>query len=117
MLFISLSRKEAYTVHCSDNVINGMRVQGAKRILDAPGIRNDYYVNVMSWGKNNILAVALGPELYLWNSKDQSVHKLLHVRGNDCPTSVNWSEDAKTLAVGYMCSNLQLWDAESFKLV
>ncbi|KAK6262063.1 hypothetical protein QUC31_007879 [Theobroma cacao] len=91
--------------------------KGAKRILDAPGIRNDYYVNVMSWGKNNILAVALGPELYLWNSKDQSVHKLLHVRGNDCPTSVNWSEDAKTLAVGYMCSNLQLWDAESFKLI
>ena len=105
--------------YCSlfDNVNCEMWVQGEKRILDAPGLRNDYYVNIMSWGKNNILAVALGPELYLWNSEDQSVHKLLQVRGgNDMPTSVTWSEDARTLAVGYMCSKLQLWDAESSKL-
>ncbi|XVF08553.1 hypothetical protein REPUB_Repub07fG0013100 [Reevesia pubescens] len=92
--------------------------KGEKRILDAPGFRNDYYVNIMSWGKNNILAVALGPELYLWNSEDQSVYKLLKVGGrDDWPTSVTWSEDARTLAVGYMCSKLELWDAESSKLI
>ncbi|KAG8475929.1 hypothetical protein CXB51_032964 [Gossypium anomalum] len=92
--------------------------KGEKRVLDAPRLRNDYYSNIMSWGINNILAVALGPELYLWNSEDQAVHKLLQVRGgNDWPTSVTWSEDARTLAVGYMCSNLQLWDVESSKLI
>ncbi|MBA0689446.1 hypothetical protein Goari_007175, partial [Gossypium aridum] len=92
--------------------------KGEKRALDAPRLRNDYYSNIMSWGINNILAVALGPELYLWNSEDQAVHKLLQVRGgNDWPTSVTWSEDASTLAVGYMCSNLQLWDVESSKLI
>ncbi|XVF54825.1 hypothetical protein PTKIN_Ptkin05aG0212900 [Pterospermum kingtungense] len=89
-----------------------------KRILDAPGLRNDYYENIMNWGQNNILAVALGPELYLWNSEDQSVHKLLRIPGgDDWPTSVTWSEDARTLAVGYMCSKLQLWDVESSKLI
>ncbi|KAK8489797.1 hypothetical protein V6N11_046864 [Hibiscus sabdariffa] len=92
--------------------------KGEKRVLDAPKLRNDYYANIMSWGKNNILAVALGPELYLWNSEDQRVHKLLQVPGgNDWPTSVTWSEDARTLAVGYMCSSLQLWDVESSKLI
>ncbi|KAG4171209.1 hypothetical protein ERO13_A12G195300v2 [Gossypium hirsutum] len=92
--------------------------KGEKRVLDAPRLRNDYYSNIMSWGMNNILAVALGPELYLWNSEDQAVHKLLQVRGgNDWPTSVTWSEDARTLAIGYMCSNLQLWDVESSKLI
>ncbi|XWS65162.1 hypothetical protein CRYUN_Cryun05aG0068200 [Craigia yunnanensis] len=80
--------------------------KGEKRILDAAGLRNNYYENVISCGKNNILVVALGSKLYL-NSNDQSVHKLLQIHGkNDFPTSVTWSEDARTRAVGYMCSKL-----------
>ncbi|KAG4190674.1 hypothetical protein ERO13_A07G045300v2 [Gossypium hirsutum] len=87
-------------------------------VLDAPGLLDDYYVNIMSWGKNNVLAVGLGPTLYLWNSVDQRIHKLFHVREEDnWPTSITWSEEARTLAVGYTCSNLQLWDAESSKLI
>lgn len=87
-------------------------------VLDAPGLLDDYYVNIMSWGKTNVLAVGLGPTLYLWNSVDQRIHKLFHVREEDnWPTSITWSEEARTLAVGYTCSNLQLWDAESSKLV
>jgi cell division cycle 20, cofactor of APC complex len=38
-----------------------------ERMLDAPGIRDDYYLNLLSWGPNNILAVALGPVVYLWD--------------------------------------------------
>ncbi|MBA0790046.1 hypothetical protein Gohar_014716 [Gossypium harknessii] len=87
-------------------------------VFDAPGLMDDYYVNIMSWGKNNVLAVGLGPTLYLWNSVDQRIHKLFHVREEDnWPTSITWSEEARTLAVGYTCSNLQLWDAESSKLI
>uniref|UniRef100_A0A2N9GLL1 CDC20/Fizzy WD40 domain-containing protein n=1 Tax=Fagus sylvatica TaxID=28930 RepID=A0A2N9GLL1_FAGSY len=87
------------------------------RILDAPNIKNDYYLNIMDWGRNNILAVALGSELYLWNSENNNVQKLLQVGANDYPTSVAWSRDAKTVAVGYINSKLQLWDAETSKLV
>ena len=71
----------------------------------------------MDWGRNNILAVALGSELYLWNSENNNVKKLLQVGANDYPTSVAWSGDAKTVAVGYINSKLQLWDAETSKLV
>ncbi|GMN41084.1 hypothetical protein TIFTF001_010297 [Ficus carica] len=87
------------------------------RILDAPNIKNDFYMNILDWGNDNVLAVALGSELYLWNSENQKVEKLLAVDGNDYPTSVAWSKDAKTLAVGFMGSKLQLWDAETSKLV
>ncbi|PPD68001.1 hypothetical protein GOBAR_AA39061 [Gossypium barbadense] len=87
-------------------------------VFDAPGLMDDYYVNIMSWGKNNVLAVGLGPTLYLRNSVDQRTHKLFHVREEDnWPTSITWSEETQTLAVGYTCSNLQLWDAESSKLI
>ncbi|KAF5732262.1 cell division cycle 20.5 cofactor of APC complex-like isoform X1 [Tripterygium wilfordii] len=87
------------------------------RILDAPKLRNDFYLNVVDWGKNNVLAVALGSELFLWNSESSSVHKLLQAGNrNDYPTSVAWSVDARILAVGYMQSKLELWDVETSKL-
>lgn len=61
-------------------------------VLDALGIIDDYHVNTISWGKNNILAVSLGPKLYLWDSVDQRIHKLFHVRDEDnWPTSITWS--------------------------
>ena len=33
-----------------------------ERILDAPNLVDDYYLNLLEWGASNILAVALGPE-------------------------------------------------------
>ncbi|KAJ4728932.1 cell division cycle 20.2, cofactor of APC complex-like [Melia azedarach] len=88
------------------------------RILDAPNLRNDYYLNIVDWGRNNILAIALGQVLYLWKGESGKVQKLLEVlEGNDHPTSVSWSQDARNLSVGYMGSKLQLWDAETSKLV
>ncbi|XP_057457737.1 cell division cycle 20.2, cofactor of APC complex-like [Lotus japonicus] len=85
------------------------------KILDVPNIRNDYYANIMDWGKNNILAVALGSEIFLWNSLNSNVLQLFEGTDDDCPTSVAWSQDAKLLAAGFMNSELQLWDAETSK--
>lgn len=97
--------------------ITWLCLQRESRILDAPNIINDYYLNIMDWGRNNILAVALGSEIFLWNSENGYVQKLLQVCAGDYPTSVAWSGDARKVAVGYMHSKLQLWDAETSKLV
>lgn len=85
--------------------------------MDAPNIRNDYYANIMDWGKNNILAVALGSNMYLWNSDNSNVTKLFKASGNDFPTSVSWSDDTKYLGIGFKSSKLELWDTESSKPV
>lgn len=92
-------------------------MQVEARILDAPNIRDDYYTNLMDWGKNNILAVALGSEMYLWNSENGKVLKLFKATNNDYPASVAWSEDTKFVGIGFMHSKLQLWDAETSKPV
>ena len=42
------------------------RRQAPERILDAPELLDDYYLNLLDWGKNNVLAVALGDSIYLW---------------------------------------------------
>ncbi len=38
------------------------------RILDAPDLSNDYYLNLLDWNAyNGLLAVALNDTVYLWN--------------------------------------------------
>jgi hypothetical protein len=38
------------------------------RILDAPDLVDDYYLSLISWSKDNILAVALARSVYIWNA-------------------------------------------------
>lgn len=93
-------------------------MQREDRALDAPNIKDDYYVNLMDWGKNNVLAVALDSAVYLWNAENKGVNKLFQIQGdNDNPASVAWSENTATLAVGYSQSMLQIWDPETSKCV
>lgn len=39
-----------------------------ERVLDAPGIVDDFYLNLLSWGSLNMLAVALEGSTYIWNA-------------------------------------------------
>ncbi|KAI5952545.1 hypothetical protein KGF54_003412 [Candida jiufengensis] len=42
----------------------------ASDILQAPGLRNDYYSNLISWShKTNRVVVGLGSKIYLWGSE------------------------------------------------
>lgn len=87
--------------------------QVPEKILDAPNLVDNYYLNLIDWGQNNILAVALGLDLYLFNVATGVVQKLMQTDANDYVTSVAWFEDGRTLAVGHNNSKLQLWDATS----
>lgn len=48
-----------------------------EKILDAPELMDDYYLNLLDWNSQNVLAVALGRTVYLWNSSTGSIE---HVR-------------------------------------
>jgi len=86
---------------------------GPSRILDAPDLVDDYYLNLLSWSKSNIIAVALRNTVYLWNAFDGSIKELCSLDGSDdCITSVQWSAVAdNTLAVGTNTNVVELWDA------
>ena len=47
------------------------------RILDAPDLVDDYYLNLISWSSTNVLAVALNTCVYLWNAATNEVQQLL----------------------------------------
>eukprot|EP00752_Nemacystus_decipiens_P004932 g4488.t1 len=90
------------------------------RILDAPDLVDDYYLNLISWGHNNVLAVALGQAVYLWNAATGSIEHLLTLPDqNDFVTSVEWMgrDGGDFLGVGTNHSAVQLWDASKLRQV
>ena len=84
-----------------------------------PELLDDYYLNLMDWGKNNVIAVALHQNVYLWHSLDGHIDELMKLDGSDdYVTSVQWSKDKdNVLAVGTASNTVQLWDASSLSKV
>ena len=91
------------------------------RILDAPDLVDDYYLNLISWSQQNILAVALGQSVYLWNAATGDIQHLVTLPGSlDYVTSVAWSSipgHSKYIAVGTSTNEVQLWDGEALSRV
>ena len=45
------------------------------KVLDAPDLQDDYYLNLLDWSSQNILAVGLGTAVYLWNASTCQVKR------------------------------------------
>lgn len=69
------------------------------KILDAPGIEDDYYLNLLDWSKNDLLGVALKSNVYTWAAANGSVTKLCDFGADEIVTSVRWDKQGKQLAV------------------
>ncbi|GAX80860.1 hypothetical protein CEUSTIGMA_g8295.t1 [Chlamydomonas eustigma] len=92
--------------------------QSQERILDAPDLVDDYYLNLLDWNAQNIIAVALGRTIYLWNAGTGSVEELCRSPNEgDYICSVAWSTDGAHLALGTSDSKVQIWDASRAKQV
>ncbi|WOL11983.1 cell division cycle 20.2, cofactor of APC complex-like [Canna indica] len=92
--------------------------QSAERTLDAPDILDDYYLNLLDWGSDNVLSIALGNTVYLWDASNGSTSELVTVDDDAGPiTSVSWAPDGRHLAVGLNSSDIQLWDSTSNRLM
>ncbi|KAJ6648302.1 Cell division cycle protein 20 like [Pseudolycoriella hygida] len=87
-----------------------------ERILDAPEIINDYYLNLLDWSNDNIVTVALGSIVYLWNAGTGSTEQLRTYAERDHACSLSWSREGGTiLAIGDNEGNVELWDCEAKK--
>lgn len=92
--------------------------QNPEKILDAPDLLNDYYLNLLDWGNNNVLSVCLGQSVYLWNADNGEIEQLLSLRDPDSYVcSVSWSQRTNCLAVGLSNNTIQLWDSDKFQLL
>lgn len=89
------------------------------RILDAPDVLDDYYLNLLSWSSTNNLAVALSQSVYLWDASTGSINELMSLETeNDYVSSVSWIQQGGShIAVGTASNQVQLWDVQAQKQV
>jgi cell division cycle protein 20 (cofactor of APC complex) len=89
------------------------------RILDAPDLLDDFYINLLSWSDTNILAVALSQTVYLWNAASGDIQELCSFEDGESDTyvsSVSWvQEGGAHLAIGTSEGTTQLWDVQACK--
>lgn len=89
------------------------RVQAApERVLDAPGLVDDYYLNLLDWSSNNQVAIGLERNVYVWSAESGTVSSLLETSPDTYVSSVKWSGDGDYVAVGLGSGEVQIWDVE-----
>ncbi|PPD90838.1 hypothetical protein GOBAR_DD12221 [Gossypium barbadense] len=87
------------------------------KVLDAPGLEDDFYLNLVDWSPNNVLAVGLESCVYLWNACGNKVTKLCDLGIRDSICSVGWAQCGTHLAVGTNNGQVQIWDASNCRRV
>eukprot|EP01043_Picozoa_sp_COSAG02_P000806 COSAG02_NODE_16_length_56207_cov_9.816122_23_plen_524_part_00 len=89
-----------------------------EKILDAPDLLDDYYLNLLDWSSKNVLAVALGQTVYLWNAHTGQISQLTQTTTtDDYVASLSFSADGSQIAVGTNSAQVRLFDVEKMKLI
>lgn len=71
------------------------------KVLDAPELQDDFYLNLVDWSSTNILSVGLNTSVYLWSACTSQVTRLCDLNSDqDTVTSVSWAERGHLVAVG-----------------
>ncbi len=79
------------------------------KVLDAPSLRDDFYLHLLDWSSNDLLAVGLDKSVYLWDAKTSSVI-LLTAFPDEQVTSIGWLKESHLLGVGSATGKVNIWD-------
>lgn len=86
-----------------------------ERILDAPELIDDFYLNLLDWSCKNMIAIALGSSVYLWNASNGETAEFLSLKDENYVSALSFSEDGRYLSIGISRGNVELWDVEHQK--
>lgn len=81
------------------------------KVLDAPDLADDFYLNLVDWGAQNKVAVGLGRFVYVWDALTGDVQEVTRLDIDEV-TSVSWIRQGTHLAVGTLKGYVQIWDVE-----
>ncbi|XP_066995193.1 fizzy-related protein homolog [Anabrus simplex] len=88
------------------------------KVLDAPELQDDFYLNLVDWSSQNVLSVGLGSCVYLWSACTSQVTRLCDLSSDENSiTSVAWNERGNLVAVGTHHGYVQVWDVAVNKQV
>jgi hypothetical protein len=111
------------------------------KVLDAPSLQDDFYLNLVDWSATNVVAVGLSSCVYLWSACTSKVTMLCDLGPGDSVTSVSWSQRVSLrsstschlsidphrvlvdslqgthLSVGTNSGDVQIWDVSAGKKI
>eukprot|EP00927_Polykrikos_kofoidii_P013714 TRINITY_DN15960_c0_g1_i1.p1 TRINITY_DN15960_c0_g1~~TRINITY_DN15960_c0_g1_i1.p1 ORF type:complete len:457 (+),score=65.68 TRINITY_DN15960_c0_g1_i1:59-1372(+) len=87
--------------------------QSALKVLDAPGLIDDFYGHPIDWSSKNIVAVALSETVYLFDAASGRIERLLGLPGGAAVTSLRWTGEGLHLGVGTSNGEVQIWDGST----
>ena len=85
------------------------------KVLDAPNLQDDFYLNLVDWSKQNVLGVALGSCIYLWDANTNKVCKFCDMAPQSTVTSVGWSPKGNHISIGNSVGDVEIWDVTKNK--
>jgi cell division cycle 20-like protein 1 (cofactor of APC complex) len=80
------------------------------KILDAPLLQDDYYLNVVDWSVTNNLAVGLANTCYVWNFDSNEVHKILELEEENFVSCLSWDQKGHNLVTANFEGNVRIFD-------
>jgi WD40 repeat protein len=87
------------------------------KMLEAPNLQDDFYLNLLDWSENNQIAVALDSSLYIWSGCSSDVTRLYETNQiNDYICSVSFCQDNK-IAFGNSNGQIKVYDIAKKKQV
>ena len=84
------------------------------KILEAPNLMDDFYLNLVDWSAKNDIAVGLGNKVCLWcTNQTQETTLCTYQNTNDkYVSSVMWSQTGDNLAVGNSRGQVEIYDGK-----
>lgn len=88
------------------------------KVLDAPNLVDDYYVNIIDWSLNNNIGVGLGNACYIWSFNSNAVDKVTEFSDEtNLLTALAWDGRSDALAIGSLSGRVEMHDVEKKALV
>lgn len=85
------------------------------KVIEAPGLLDDFYLNLVDWSSKNDLAVGQNNSVYLWCANKTQCVKLMSYSGDKYVSSVIWNPNGTEVAVGNSEGTVEIWDGKLFK--
>lgn len=82
------------------------------KVLDAPDLQDDFYLNVVDWSKSNTLAVGLGNSVFTWSFQNNKVEKVMNFQHGNLVSGICWDQGENRVALGAVSGEVKIWDVE-----
>lgn len=86
------------------------------KIIEAPRLIDDFYLNLLDWSSKNDIAVGLDNSVYLWSATKSHMINLFTYEEEKYVSGLIWNQNGTELSVGNSEGVVEIWDSMKFSI-